>query len=147
MHNIKRANLHGLHVKLKLIGSAISYFSPILIQSDHRAKVASDSKACVLAYRRMRRGLFSNSARVMTFLTAVCRYQVEVTHIAGAQIPFTDFESRHPVECVDKSCQICKFVTEFADNVVRKLCVKDVINGRAHMLFLNRQLWLDSQKQ
>ena len=129
------------------IGSAISYFSPLIIQSDHRVKVATDSRACVLAYKRMRRGLFSNSARVMTFLTAVCRYQVEVTHIAGAKIPFTDYASRHPVECVDGSCQVCKFVSEFADSVVRQLSVKDVIDGRAHMPFVNRQSWLDSQKQ
>ena len=51
------------------------------------------------------------------------------------------------MECVDNSCQICKFVKEFADSVVRKLSVKDVIDGRAQMPFLNRQSWLDSQKQ
>ena len=129
------------------IGSAISYFSPFIIQSEHRAKVATDSKACVMAYKQMKRGLFSNRARVMTFLTAVSRYQVEITHIAGIQIPFTDYASRHPVECVDNSCQICKFVTELADSVLRKLSVKDVIEGRAQMPFLNRQSWLDSQKQ
>ena len=129
------------------IGSAISYFSPIIIQSDHRPKVATDSKACVMAYNRMRRGLFSSSARVMTFLTAVCRYQVEITHIAGAKIPFTDYASRHPIECPSETCQVCKFVSEFADGVVRKLAVKDVMDGQAQMPFLNRQSWLDSQKQ
>ena len=129
------------------IGSAISYFSPIIIQSEHRVKVATDSKACVQAYRRMRKGQFSSSARVMTFLTAVCRYQVEVTHIAGIKIPFTDYASRHPIECVDKSCQVCKFVEEFAENVVRKLSVKDIVDGHAQMPFTNRQSWLDSQKQ
>ena len=129
------------------IGSAISYFSPIIIQSEHRVKVATDSKACVQAYKRMQRGLFSNSARVMTFLTAVCRYQVEVNHIAGVKIPFTDYASRHPIECTDKSCQVCKFVEEFAEGVVRKLSVKDVIDGHAQMPFTNRQSWLDSQKQ
>ena len=134
-------------VEALAIGSAISYFSPIIIQSEHRVKVATDSKACVQAYKRMQRGLFSNSARVMTFLTAVCRYQIEVTHVAGINIPFTDYASRHPIECPNKSCQVCKFVEEFADNVVRKLTAKDVIDGNAQMPFTNRQSWLDSQKQ
>ena len=38
-------------------------------------------------------------------------------------------------------------MSEFADSVVRKLAVKDVMDGRAQMPFLNRQSWLDSQKQ
>ena len=129
------------------IGAAVSYFAPIIIQSEHRVKVATDSKACVQAYKRMRRGLFSNSARVMTFLTAVCRYQAEVTHIAGIKIPFTDYASRNPIECPDQSCQVCKFVVEFADGVVRTLSVKDVLDSRVQMPFTNRQSWLDSQKQ
>ncbi len=128
------------------IGSAVTYFSPMIIQSIHRASVATDSKACVQAYDRMCRGLFSHSARVMTFLTAVCRYQVIIRHKAGKDIPFTDFASRHPVECIDSSCQVCKFVQDLADQVVRRISVSDVISGGAHMPFTNRQSWLVSQR-
>ena len=134
-------------VEALAIGSAITYFSPLIVQSEHRVKVATDSKACVQAYQRMRRGLFSHSARVMTFLTAVCRYQVEVVHISGVDIPFTDYVSRHPVQCVDNNCAICKFVDELADSVVRKLTVQDVIEGHSRMPFISRQSWLDSQKE
>ncbi len=134
-------------VEALAIGSAITYFSPLIVQSEHRAKVATDSKACVQAYQRMRKGLFSNSARVITFLTAVCRYQVEVTHISGVNIPFTDYVSRHPVECTDNSCAVCTFVEELAESVVRKLSVQDVAEGRAQMPFISRQSWLDSQKE
>ncbi len=134
-------------VEALAIGSAITYFSPVIVQSDHRTKVATDSKACVQAYQRMRRGLFSNSARVMTFLTAVCRYQVEIAHIAGVKIPFTDHASRHPIECMDKACQVCKFVEDLAEQPVRRISVQDVVEGRARMPFVNRQAWLDSQKE
>ena len=129
------------------IGAAVSYFSPMIVQSVHRASVATDSRACVLAYDRMRRGLFSHSARVMTFLTAVCRYQVVITHKAGKEIPFTDYASRHPVQCTDNSCQVCKFVQDFAEQVVRRLSVQDVVTGAAHMPFTNRKSWIDSQRE
>lgn len=74
--------------------------------------------------------MFSNSARVMTFLTAVSRYQVKVSHIAGEKIPFTDFASRNIVECSDKCCQVCKFVQEFSEQVVRSLTVHDVFQSQ-----------------
>ena len=43
------------------IGSAITHFSPIIVQSKTKATVLTDNKPCVEAYQRMRRGLFSNS--------------------------------------------------------------------------------------
>ena len=129
------------------IGAAVSYFSPIIIQSVHRASIASDSKACVQAYDRMCRGLFSHSARVMTFLTTVCRYQVIIRHKAGKDIPFTDYASRHTVECVDGTCQVCTFVQELADQVVRRISVHEVLSGSARMPFANRQSWLASQRE
>ena len=71
------------------------------------------------AYQRMR------SAPVMTFLKAFCRYQVEVVDISSVYIPFTHYVSRHPVQCDDNSCDICKFVD---DSAVRKLTVQDAIH-------------------
>ena len=134
-------------VEALAIGSAVTYFAPIIIQSKHRTTVLTDSKACVQAYDRMCRGLFSHSARVLTFLTAVCRYQVIVTHKSGKNIPFTDFSSRHPIECQDQLCQVCKFVQEFADTAVRRLTVQDVCNGSARMPFTTRKAWLETQRE
>jgi len=128
------------------IGSAITHFSPIIVQSKTKATVLTDNKPCVEAYQRMRRGLFSNSSRVLTYLSAACRYQVKVTHIAGAKIPYTDYASRESVECPDGSCQICNFVQEFASQVVRQLTVHDVLSGQVTMPFTNRKAWLETQK-
>ena len=134
-------------VEALAIGSAVTYFAPIIIQSSDRATVVTDSKACVQAYGRMCRGLFSHSARVMTFLTAVCRYQVRITHKAGKDLPFTDFASRHPIECTDHTCQVCKFVHDLAEQPVRRLTVSDVFDGNVRMPFTNRQSWLASQRE
>jgi hypothetical protein len=134
-------------VEALAIGSAVTHFAPILIQSRHQANVLTDNQPCVDAYKRMRRGLFSNSSRVMTFLTAVARYQVKVSHIAGEKIPFTDFASRNVVECSNKCCQVCKFVEEFSESVVRKLTVCDVLSGQANMPFINRKAWSETQRE
>ena len=133
-------------VEALAIGSAVTHFAPILIQSKHHANVLTDNQPCVDAYKRMRRGLFSNSSRVLTFLTAVARYQVQVSHIAGEKIPFTDFASRNVVECSNECCQVCKFVQEFSELVVRKLTVADILSGQANMPFINRKAWLETQR-
>ena len=127
------------------IGSAITYFSPIIVQSKTRTTVLTDNKPCVEAYQRMRRGQFSNSSRVLTFLSAACRYQVKISHIAGTKIPYTDYASRESIECPDSSCQICSFVQEFASQVVRQLTVH-VLSGQIPMPFTNRKAWLETQK-
>ena len=41
---------------------------------------------------------------------------------------------------------MCKFVQDFADQVVRRISVSDVLSGSAKMPFTNRQSWLESQR-
>ena len=133
-------------VEALAIASAATYFSPVIVQSKHQTNVATDSKPCVEAYQRMCRGMFSNSARVMAYLSAVCRYQIKVSHIAGVNIPFTDYSSRHAAECPDNNCQVCKFIQEYADQVIRKITVQEVLSGQVKMPFVSRQAWRETQK-
>ena len=72
------------------IGSSINYFAPYLIQSKSNVQLYTDNMACVRGYKKMCRGEFSNSPRVTTFLSAVSRYQVSISHISGSLIPFTE---------------------------------------------------------
>jgi hypothetical protein len=67
------------------ISAAIKQFAPYIIQSVHTTQVFTDSRPCVQAYDKLKRGEFSASSRVTTFLTTVSRYQVHVRHIAGAE--------------------------------------------------------------
>ena len=62
------------------IAAAIKHFSPFIIQSKHgdRACVLTDSQPCVQALQKLRRGEFSASLRVSSFLTTVSRYQVSL---------------------------------------------------------------------
>ena len=134
-------------VEALCIGASVNHFSPYLIQSKHKAQLFTDSKPCVQAHNKMCRGEFSVSARVTTFLSAVCRYQVTVKHISGINIPFTDFSSRNPVQCEDKSCQICRFIEETSECVVRNVSVNDVSKGIAVMPFTNRTAWIALQRE
>ncbi len=134
-------------VEALAICAAVRHFAPFIIQSDHVAQVLTDNRPCIQAYEKLRRGQFSNSARVTTFLSTLCRYQVELRHIAGvANLP-SDFGSRNPTTCTESSCQICKFVHEAEDSVVRSLSVHDVCVGGAKMPFTNRSAWHSTQQE
>ena len=81
------------------IGAALNHFAPYILQSDHKPTVITDSKACVDAVQKLRRGEFSCSARLCTFLSSVSRYQAEVKHIQGTNNIVSDYISRNPVPC------------------------------------------------
>ena len=108
-------------------------------------QVLTDSRPCVQAYSRLRRGEFSASSRVTSFLSIVSRYHVEVRHISGAANLPSDYTSRNTVDCVDKSCQICRFIHETEEGVVCSLSVKEVIEGGVRMPFTSRAAWVVTQ--
>ena len=128
------------------IGAAIKHFSPYIIQSPHTTQLLTDSRPCVQAYDKLKRGEFSTSSRVTTFLSTVSRYLVHVRHIAGIDNLPSDFASRNPIECRNSSCQICKFIAELEDSVVRTTTVDAVLEGSVHMPFTSRAAWQATQQ-
>ena len=129
------------------IGLSLKHFAPYIIQSEHRVCVLTDSKACVEAVQRFRRGELSSSARLMTFISAVSAANAEIKHISGASNIFSDFVSRNPVQCDDFSCQICKFVKDSVASVVAAISVSDVLAGRVQLPFGNKKAWYDIQQE
>ena len=127
------------------IGAAIKHFAPYIIQSPHTTEVLTDSRPCVQAYEKLKRGEFSASSRVTTFLSTVSRYSVQLRHIAGVENLPSDYASRNPKECLDLSCQICKFIVELEDSVIRSLSVRDVLQGSVKMPFTSRAAWHATQ--
>ena len=127
------------------ISAAVKHFSPYIIQSKHTACVLTDSKPCVQAIEKLCRGQFSASPRVTSFLSTVSRYQVSVKHLKGtANIP-SDFSSRNAPDCNEPNCQICKFIVQTEDSVVRSICVNDVLNNTKSLPFTTRSAWIDIQ--
>ena len=127
------------------IGGSVKYFQPFIIQSEHKTSVLTDNKTCVQAYAKMQKGEFSASPRVSTFLSICHRFQVSVQHISGVNNALSDHQSRHPAECDDSNCQICKFLSEIELSAVRSICVQDVISGKHKIPFLSWTAWQSTQ--
>eukprot|EP00111_Clytia_hemisphaerica_P011974 TCONS_00035180-protein len=129
------------------ISSAVHHFAPYIRDSHHSTQVLTDNEPCVEANRRLRQGKFSTSSRVSTFLATLSEFNVEVCHISGSSNHSSDFGSRNPNECRDKSCQICKFVQETVDSVVQQVSIDDILSGSARMPFLNNYSWHSAQQE
>ncbi len=128
------------------ITASINHFSPIIRESLNITQILTDSRPCVQSWNKMLRGEFSTSARVATFLSTLAQFHVELHHLKGSSNLPSDFQSRNPPECTSTCCQICKFVSEIGDSVVRRLTVEDILAGRAQVPYSNRGAWLEIQQ-
>ena len=127
------------------IAASIKHFSSFIIQSPHPTTVLTDSKPCVQEIYKLFRGEFSVSPRVTSFLTTVSRYQVNLQHLAGkANLP-SDFTSRNAPDCSEPNCQICNFVHEMEDSVVRNVSIHDILNSKSNLPFTTRSAWQQIQ--
>ncbi len=129
------------------IAGAVKYFQPYITQSHLQTTVLTDNKPCVQAYAKAQKGEFSASPRVSTFLSICHRFQVAVRHIAGVQNMLSDHQSRNPVVCEDACCQICRFLAELEESVVRAVSVTDVLSGRSKLPFTTRTAWKATQME
>ena len=127
------------------ITTSVKHFSPYIVQSTQKTRVLTDSKPCVEAYKKISRGSFSSSPRVMTFLSTLSHYQIEVEHLSGKNNTFSDFLSRHPVAC-DGTCQICSFIEETEDSVVRAVNATDILAGKTTVPYTTRGSWYQIQQ-
>ena len=133
-------------VEALAIGSAVDHWAPYLINSDLQVQVLTDSKPCVQAFDRLKKGQFSTSARISSFLSTLSRYNVSLQHIAGAVNLPADYHSRHPAVCSSGSCQVCSFIQDCEDSTVRSINVQDVEQGRAPMPFITPTAWKITQQ-
>ena len=129
------------------IAASVSHFSPYIRESVLCTQILTDNRPCVQTWSKMRRGEFSTSARVATFMSILSQYNVEVQHISGTMNLPSDFLSRNPPSCISKVCQICKFVDNSDSVVVRAIGVKDVLAGHKPVPFTNRKAWMDLQME
>ena len=128
------------------ITAGVYHFSPYIRESEYPLQILSDSKPCVQAFKRLCSGKFSASARVSTFLSCLSEHNVHIQHLRGEGNTSSDFASRHPTACCDSSCQVCEFVNDTANSVVRAVSIDDVLGGNACMPFYNKNAWKSAQQ-
>ena len=87
-------------------------------ESDNEGIILSDNQNCVDCSKMLRKGAYSTSARLQTFIISTQKYNVEWKHISGKLptplIEAADFSSRNPVECNNPDCKVCN-LSELAD--------------------------------
>ena len=123
------------------IAVATQHFSPYIIQLKLKVCILTDSKPCVQAFEKLCRGEFSSSPRVSTFLSVVSRYQCSVSHLTCSCNLLSDFASRNTASCNVTNCQVCVFVHQTEDSVVRRLSIHDIISANARLPYTNRSAW------
>ena len=119
------------------------------LQASWIACILTDSRPCVLAFEKLCRGEFSVSPCVSTFLSVVSRYQMSIRHVKGSAILPSDFASRNAAECRDEGCQVCSFVQQTEECVVRNtsMSVDDVLDGSSKLPFTTRSTWRTIQSE
>ena len=132
-------------IEVLSIASAVKHFRPYSIQSTHNTCLLTDSKPCVQAVKKLCRDEFSASLRVASFLSTVSRYQINVKHLNGSVNIPSDLESRNASECIEPRCQICSFITQLEDSVVRTVHVQEIIDNQTRLPFTTRAAWLAIQ--
>ena len=107
----------------------------------------------VQAWKRSKKGAFSTSARISTFLSGLSALDIELVYTPGKDMKSSDYSSRHPTTCEENKCQICSFAYELemlGDNavpMVGKVTVEDIEQGRFKMPFTQKKAWLKVQAQ
>ena len=127
------------------ITAAVNHFAPSIVNSDHQTMILTDSLPSVQAYGKLKRGQFSHSARVSTFLSAISRFNVQLVHLKGSENTYSDFVSRNAVECGQKRCQICAFITDTSNAVIRSCTVKEILESGSPVPFSSRSGWHEMQ--
>ena len=85
------------------IAAGVNHFVPYARESEHAMQILTDSKPCVQAFKRLCEGQLSASSRVSTFLSTLSSHRVTVAHIPGVANSTSDYSSRHPQECDNKT--------------------------------------------
>ena len=94
--------------------------------SGEKCEISTDSMTCVLAYRRLIRGGFSNSVWVAYFLSAIAQVPCYVAHKLGLNHP-GDYDSRNtiPFDLPDRKCHVCNFAFQESGLSMQELLYKE----------------------
>ena len=129
------------------------HYSPIIMENENITNIHTDNLPTVHAWKRMKTGAFSTSARVASFLTGLSSLRVEVIHKSGKNMMASDYNSRHPNKCKETRCKICQFalnLDKLGNEVVPLVCnvsVADIESGAMKMLFTQRAAWAKVQSE
>ena len=130
------------------IGAGLQAFLPYFKESNRKPIVYTDSTPCVMAYNKLKTGSFSTSPRMCTFLHEVVNQGATIKYLAGPSNIQADQASRNPAKCANTRCQMCIWIHDKEEQVVRKLSVEEtnaILAGNSPMPFKSRNYWRTRQ--
>ena len=72
---------------------------------------------------------------------------MSVRHLAGSANVLSDFSSRNAQECNEPQCQVCSFIAETENSVIRSVHIQDIIDNMTRLPFTTRSAWVDIQSE
>jgi hypothetical protein len=116
----------------------------LITESKHHLLIAPDSSPVKDAVALIKRGKFSASARMNSFITNINRFPVEVLHVSGkANLNAVgDMQSRNPSICNTHQCSICTFVNMSIDSVLNP---KATLGAISSCSLYNTKAWAAAQ--
>ena len=111
--------------------------------------MCSDSKPVHEAINLIKKGNFSTSSRMSSFLINLNRIPIISNHISGkAKLnPVADHQSRFPSQCQSDVCSICRFVDETIAAVLEPEAKNCSIMTESNEGFASRPAWRQAQMQ
>ena len=133
------------------IKAVLNHFKPWIIDNHGVTTHHTDNQPSVQAWKRLKKGAYSTSSRISSFLSDLSQLSVELEYTPGKDMKTSDFASRNAPRCRSpQTCQICKFAAELqvvGDNSskIRKITVEDVQAGRSILPLSQKGAWTSVQ--
>lgn len=127
----------------------IEHFKPLITESNNTTIIHPDNMITVHAWNRLKRGIVSTSSKVAAFLSSLSENNIDIKHCPGVDTKVADYGSRHPQPCMEKRCQICKYMSdqcsigEFC--TVNSISVQDILSGKVQPPLLEKPAWREIQ--
>ena len=140
-----QAKWNCCEIEALAFATAIKAEYDLLKESKNPILVSPDSKPVADAINLVRKGLYSSSPRIQSFITNINRLPLKVQLASGKlkQNQSSDYQSRHPSECTADHCSICSFISETSDSVLLPS-----LNAIAPELTLsNKEAWFKIQQE
>ena len=140
-----------LDLEALAVGAGLQAFMPHFKESGCKPIIYSDSTPVVMAYNKMLKGQFSASPRVATFLHEVLNSGAIIKYLSGKSNAAADFNSRNAAACKDPDkCQVCSWVADNENMVVRRMTAKNVesiLAGNDPLPFKSKGYWAKRQRE
>ena len=133
------------------IKMTLKHFTPWIIDNNGVTTHHTDNQPCVQAWARLKKGAFSSSSRIASFLSELSGLPVNLEYKPGKDMNMSDFASRNPVHCSQPEvCQVCRFAREMEkvgdeSSNIRHVTVEDVSSGRAVLPLTQKKPWVEQQ--